>query len=102
MDHFHRRNLWSKITNTFIVLATLQIKLILGEANVRVTRYKEGDMIQLLDNSLTCGMFDAIKSQNLPEGYCYCRTSDMVPKAGTFMEKCIYDLPSITRAYFLF
>ena len=69
---------------------------------MEVTRFEDGDSINLLGISTPCSFFNAIDKPASP-GYCRCQTNDMVPNAGTFMDKCIYDLPSETSMFvFLF
>ena len=99
MSQFHRRMF---LNNTVIVvLIAFSINSILGVL-VEVTRSQDGDVIKLLETSTPCSFFDAMDEPDSP-GYCRCRTNDMVPKAGTFMNKCVYDMPSETRMFvFLF
>ena len=68
---------------------------------MEITRFEDGDLIKPFDRSTPCSFFNAIDEQASP-GYCRCRTNNMVSKAGTFMNKCIYELPYVTRMFFLF
>ena len=86
--------------SVIIVLTAFSINSILG-ALVEVTRSKDGDLIKPLDTSPPCSFFNAMDEPASP-GYCRCRTTGVVAKAGTLMDKCIYDLPSETSMFFLF
>ena len=100
MGYFNH-SLWSKMISTVIILTSLMINFTLGSScDVEVTRSQDGDLINLLGISTPCSFFNAIDAGPALPGFCRCKTTDMVPKAGTFMDKCIYDLPSETRMYF--